>query len=210
MSRKNNAYETEYLKGNIRINPRVLFFFVSVIALFLVGALLGSAMRHSHITEDMDNQLKKLRDDNRVEIVKYIGAIESADLKTEPSKCNYPPCGDKYVFLDSRPALDFDYFLREKFSFDKAGFTARIIFRHKVNGYMYFGPGVREYKKLDWEMAYFEPCLQPLLDKGVCHLSPEEKRSENVYAYLPLRDAKGRVIAVLLGALIQSHSGFGD
>lgn len=199
MTKKPDHFEEQYLKGDLVLNKGLILFFAVCISILLIAGFFAAKTRTVKYEKLLSEKLSVLAEKHGSEIAGFTAEMRAAGLETETAVCPYSNCEKTYKCLNSDVANQFDLMLRDKFSYAAVGFTARVIFPHEDGGYFFFGPGVKNYNNVPYDMGYFESCAYELISKGTCSLDKESARSESIYSFYPIRDkSTGEVIAVLL------------
>lgn len=190
MSLKPDRFEEGYLKGELTINTKALAAGVVVVLILILGAAIAAHMRRVQMEQALSNKIEPFLAAEKEEIIRQVRAVSTCKLFAN-------------AFCDDQGSTrEFINYIRQNWGFSEIGFTARIIFRHKNGNYFYGGPEDIEYHDIGWEMQYFKPCIDELLDKGTCKLAEEKERGQAFYAFKPIRDPKSsKIIAVVLGRM---------
>lgn len=200
MNERTDRFEEQYLKGELTLNKKSVAVFMVVILALLVAGFISAKERSKKHEAALNAKLTMLADKHGEEITRFTKELRNAGMSRKDGNCAYGHCEKVYECLDYEPAKNLDNLLREKFSFSAVGFTARVIFPHESGGFFFFGPGVKEYNEVPYDMYYFNPCINELLKKGICVLDDEQSRTEDVYSFKTIIDLETKEIkAVLLG-----------
>lgn len=198
---KEDRFRELYLKGDITINSKTLIAAVLIIAVLVAAGAAASSRRKAVNAGRIEAKIDSLLENHGDRLLELATAITDS----EPKSGNYNSAAHS-AYLDNIKKLDL--YLREHFSYEKAGFSAGLILPKETGTFLFVGPGGSNNGETPWHFSYFEPCAEQLLEEGVCKEEKERYQASNHYSFRVLRNPKTSEIAAAFIAAKIERSAF--